>query len=162
MPEGRVRAARLGDLPALLALETHFPTDRLSRASFRHLLTRGHADVLVYAHGAQLLGNAVVLYRHGSRRARLYSLVTHPAHRGQGIGQRLLTGAERSARKRGCERIHLEVRSTNRTAILLYQKRGYEIKRRITQFYEDGADALRLSKALRLGIPPNGRPSTRK
>jgi ribosomal protein S18 acetylase RimI-like enzyme len=148
MPEGRVRRARRGDLPGLLALESLFPTDRLNRASFRHLLTRGHADVLVYARGAEVLGNAVVLYRRGSHRARLYSLVTHPAHRGQGIGQQLLTAAERVARRRGCEQIHLEVRPTNHTAIRLYQKRRYEIERRVVRFYEDGTDALRLAKPL--------------
>ncbi len=148
MPEGRVRRARRGDIPGLLALELFFPTDRLSRTSFRHLLTRGHADVLVYEHGAQALGNAVVLYRRGSRRARLYSLVTHPTHRGQGIASRLIAAAERAARKRGCKQIHLEVRPTNRGAIRLYQKRGYEIERRVAKFYEDGTDALQFRKPL--------------
>jgi ribosomal protein S18 acetylase RimI-like enzyme len=148
MPDGRLRRARLGDLPDLLALEAHFPTDRLSRAGFRHLLMHGHADVLVYLRAGQVLGNAVVLYRRGSRRARLYSLVTHPAHRGTGIGRLLLAAAERAACRRGCAEIHLEVRSANRTAIRLYRGREYKVTRRIARFYEDGADALRLGKTL--------------
>lgn len=148
MPDGRVRPARLDDAPALLALEAIFPSDRLSRASFRHLLTRGHADVLVYARGKQLLGNAVVLYRRGSRGARLYSLVTHPAHRGRGIGQLLLAAAERAARRRRCAEMRLEVRPTSRAAIRLYDRQGYEVRRCIPRFYEDGADALRLVKSL--------------
>jgi ribosomal protein S18 acetylase RimI-like enzyme len=148
MPDGRVRPARLDDVPALLTLEAIFRSDRLSRASFRHLLTRGHADVLVYARGTQLLGNAVVLYRRGTRGARLYSLVTHPAQRGRGIGQLLLAAAERVARRHRCTEMRLEVRPANRAAIRLYGGRGYEMRQRIARFYEDGTDALRFVKAL--------------
>jgi ribosomal protein S18 acetylase RimI-like enzyme len=102
----------------------------------------------VYARATQVLGNAVVLYRRGSRGARLYSLVTHPAHRGRGIGQRLLAAAEHAARRRRCSEMRLEVRPANRAAIRIYGKRGYEVTQRIERFYGDGADALRLVKAL--------------
>jgi ribosomal protein S18 acetylase RimI-like enzyme len=148
MPEGRVRRARLSDLPELLALEAYFPTDRLSRASLRHLLARGHADVLVYAQARRVLGDIVLLYRRGSRAARFYSLVTHPEHRGHGIGSRLLAAAERAARRHGCNRIHLEVRPGNRPAIRLYRTHGYTVTGRIARFYEDGVDAQRLEKHL--------------
>lgn len=148
MPEGRVRRARLSDIPELLALEAYFPTDRLSRANLRHLLARGHADVLVYEQARRVLGDVVLLYRRGSRAARLYSLVTHPAHRGHGIGSRLLAAGERAARRRGCDRIHLEVRPGNRPALRLYRTLGYTVTGRRARFYEDGVDAQRLEKQL--------------
>lgn len=148
MPERRVRRARLPDLPELVALEHHFSSDRISRASFRHLLTRANADVVVFSRGKRVLGNAVALYRRGSRRARLYSLVTHPKHRGKGIGGQLIRAMERLARNRGHQWIYLEVRSTNRVAIRLYAKRGYALFQQITGFYEDGSNALRLERAL--------------
>lgn len=148
MPEGRVRRAQRGDIPGLLALESYFPTDRLSRASFRHLLTRAHADVLVFEKDKRVIGDVVILYRRGTHTARLYSLVTDPARRGQGIATRLIAAAERAAHQHGCTQISLEVRPTNRSAIRLYQRRHYEIERRVARFYEDGTDALRLSKPL--------------
>lgn len=148
MPEGRVRRARLSDIPELLALEAYFPTDRLNRANLRHLLARGHADVLVYEQARRVLGDIVLLYRRGSRAARLYSLVTHPAHRGYGIGSRLLAAGESAARRHGCDRIHLEVRPGNRPALRLYRTLGYTVTGRRARFYEDGVDAQRLEKQL--------------
>ncbi|MEK6771353.1 MAG: GNAT family N-acetyltransferase [Pseudomonadota bacterium] len=148
MPEGRVRRARRGDIAGLLALESHFPTDRLSRANFRHLLTRGHADLLVFEQDARVVGDAVILYRRGTHTARLYSLVTNPAHRGQGIATRLIAAAERAARHRRCNRICLEARPGNRAAIGLYRALGYYAAGRRAGFYEDGRDALVLEKHL--------------
>jgi ribosomal-protein-alanine acetyltransferase len=143
-----VRAARRADIAALAALESLFPGDRLSRASFRHLLTRGHAGVWVRTERDRVVGNAVVLYRHGSRRARLYSLVTHPDCRGRGIGAQLLARAERAARERGCERMTLEVRPDNTAALALYRRCGYAETGRRRGFYEDGSDALCLERPL--------------
>ncbi len=39
-----LRRARLADLAALVRLEECFPSDRLSRRNFRHLLKHGNAD----------------------------------------------------------------------------------------------------------------------
>lgn len=144
----RIRRARRGDIPGLLALESFFPTDRLSRASFRHLLTRAHADVLVFEKDKRVIGDVVILYRRGTHTARLYSLVTDPARRGQGIATRLIAAAEREARQRRCDRIVLEVRTGNRAAIGLYNAIGYRAFSRRAGFYEDGRDALVLGKQL--------------
>lgn len=142
------RQARLNDLPTLVALERHFPSDRLSRENFRHLLTRAHADVLVSEVDGCLCANAVLLYRRGSPTARLYSLITDPAFRGRGIASRLLDACERAARRRGCREMSLEVRNGNRAARALYERRGYAVTRRIENFYTDGASALQLRKRL--------------
>lgn len=143
-----VRPARESDLSALIALEREFPGDRLSRRSFRHLLGRANADVWVYEERGVLLGNAVVLYRRGTRTARLYSLVVARSARGRGIGQSLVAHAERHAASAGCEAMHLEVRSDNAQARALYTARDYAVVGRADGYYEDEADALRLRKPL--------------
>src|SRR6266516_6794775 len=71
----RLRRAQPRDLDALVRLEVYFPGDRLRRANLRHLLRHGHADVFVVECVDALVADAVVLYRRGSRHARLYSLV---------------------------------------------------------------------------------------
>ncbi|MBI3899721.1 MAG: GNAT family N-acetyltransferase [Gammaproteobacteria bacterium] len=149
MPRFTLRRARLSDIDALLELERVFPTDRLSRRSFQHLLLRAHADVWIGVLGDHLVANIAVLYRADSKRARIYSLVVAPAARGRGIAQTLLALAEKSARRRGRERLYLEVRLDNRAAIALYRKLGYQRRQRLPGFYEDGTDALRLEKNLR-------------
>jgi ribosomal protein S18 acetylase RimI-like enzyme len=70
----RIRAALVADIDALLAIENAaFATDRISRRSFRLLIERDTASVLVADEG-DLTGYCVVLYRRGSGVARLYSI----------------------------------------------------------------------------------------
>lgn len=144
----RLRQARLADLDALVRLEQSFPSDRLSRASFRHLLRRGRAQIRVCEDDGVIIGNTVVLYRRGTDTARCYSLVVHPDHRRRGIARALLQHAEAAAVTRGCREMRLEVRPDNRAAIGFYRENGYETTEKIAGFYEDGADAFRMCKRL--------------
>lgn len=143
-----VRRARLGDLDILVALEARFPSDRLDRRGFRHLLTRARADVWVYEYAGRVCGNVVVLYRRGSRCARIYSIVVDARSGGLGIGTALLKTAETGARRRGCREMRLEVRPRNGHARRLYQRSGYAVIKRVPDYYEDGGPALRLRKPL--------------
>lgn len=148
MSLARLRAGRAEDLDALLALEALFPSDRLSRRGWRRFLRSPRATVWVAARGGEVLGDLVLLRRAGSRRARIYSVVVAPAARGQGLGERLVAAAERSARQLGCEAVSLEVRADNAAARALYAKRGYLEQRILPRYYGDGADGLRLLKVL--------------
>ncbi len=144
-----IRHAVPADVPALVALEAVFPTDRMSARNFQDLLRRGRGTVLVYEEGSALLGDAVVHYRRNSSTARIYSLVVEPAQRGRGIARQLLAAAETEARARNCLALRLEVRPDNTHALRLYRDLGYREERRLEQFYEDGSPAVRLSKNLR-------------
>lgn len=135
----------MADLEALLDLEQTFPGNRLSRRSFQHLLTQGNAAVLV-AENVILLGDAVVLYRQGSSRARLYSLVVAPEARGRGVGLKLLAEVEAAARLRGCTQVGLEVREDNAAAIRLYERAGFVPAGRADDYYEDHGGAVKMLK----------------
>ena len=95
-----------------------------------------------------MLGDAVVVYRKGSKRVRLYSIVVSPEARGKGIGAKLLAHAEKAAKKRGCSLMGLEVREDNKAAIAFYGSRGYERIGLRDNYYEDGATALQMKKRL--------------
>lgn len=143
-----IRRAAAADLPALTMLEQSFPGDRLSRSNFRHLLTRARADIWVCVAAGTPVGNAIVLFKKNSRRARLYSLVVAPSERGRGIARALAQTAEIAAADRGCNCMHLEVREDNAVATRLYAKLGYRFAHRVEGFYDDGHDALRLERTL--------------
>lgn len=151
------RLATPADLPHLLRLEEQsFEQDRLSARSFRRLLTATSAELIVAERDGALLGYALLLLRRGARIARLYSLAISPSAQGQGLGSGLLERCERQARKRGCVRLRLEVRTDNAVAIALYERRGYRRFGQSTGYYEDGGDAWRYEKQLGDLAPAEG------
>jgi len=146
----RIRSAELSDLDDLVALEEHsFTSDRLSRAQFRRHLDSDSAKVLVASTGPhRFLGTAVVFFRKRSGVARLYSIATHHAARGQGVGSALLDATEQLARRRRCRALRLEVRADNPAAARLYERLGYRRLAALESYYEDGADGWRYEKLL--------------
>lgn len=150
----RIRRATRADLAALLRLEeSTFDSDRISRAQWRRHIGSRSVAVLVHGEEGHVDGAAVVFYRRGSRRARLYSLAVGAHARGGGLGRALLAAAEADARARGCETMQLEVRHDNLGAIALYARDGYRQLARLAGFYEDGKDAWRYVKPLRDAAP---------
>lgn len=144
----RLRPAGLADVPGLLDLERHFPSDRLSRAALRRFLCSPGARVWVAeAHGT-VCGAFILLTRKGSRTGRLYSLVVAPGLRGQGLGARLVGQAEQLAAEAGLELLTLEVRADNTPAQALYAQLGYVRGRRLPAYYDDRTDGLKLNKRL--------------
>lgn len=152
----RIRRARVPDLSAIVAQEALFPSDRMSRASARRFLASPRASVLIAESPDQnVLGNLILLKRADSRKARIYSVVVAPEARGRGIGAQLVAAAERVARSSGREAISLEVRADNAAARAMYEKLGYVVERELPDYYDDGAEGLRLIKRLR--SPPADR-----
>jgi [ribosomal protein S18]-alanine N-acetyltransferase len=144
-----IRRARLADIDALARLEAEsFASDTLSRRSFLGLVKSPSAAFLVASCGEQLLGYAVVLFRRGTRSARLYSIAVAANEAGKGVGSRLLDAAEDAGRKRKAERLHLEVRADNAAAIRFYRQKGYQETGRRDGYYEDGMSALLFSRPL--------------
>lgn len=169
-----LRPGTAGDIGRLLALEeSSFAGDRLSRRSFRALLGSKSAVLIVAEAGPRtwrdggeapqldfgfqriepaderaLLGYAVVLFRAGSRAARLYSIAVDAGARGRGVAKALLAAAEDAARARGATALRLEVRADNAAALSLYERLGYRTRGSVEDYYEDGATALRFERTL--------------
>ena len=79
--------------------------------------------------GDAFVGVAICLPSYSSFRARpllnIHDIAVVPEHRGKGIGRALLTAIEDEARRRGCAKITLEVRSDNTLARDLYRRCGF-------------------------------------
>ena len=145
-----LRRATSADADALIALETSaFTGDRLSARSLRRHILSSTATLVVATRNGALAGYALTFHRAGSRIARLYSIAVDPAHRGQGLAIQLLRDLETRACKRGCNRLRLEVRTDNTTAIRSYEREGFQVFATTLNYYEDGASALRMEKTLR-------------
>lgn len=148
----RIRRARAGDLPGILALEQLFPGDRMSARAARRFLRVPSARVWVAelpadgSRAAQMVGVIVLLLRRNSQWGRIYSVVVAPQARGQGLGARLVACAEREARATDCIGVSLEVRTDNVAAHALYAALGYQLQQQLPAYYEDGAPGVRLRR----------------
>ncbi|MBA3582129.1 MAG: GNAT family N-acetyltransferase/peptidase C39 family protein [Gammaproteobacteria bacterium] len=145
-----IRPACLDDVDNLVLLEQRcFDYDRLSRRSFRWMLTKGKADLQIAEHNGELVAYILVLLHAGTSLARIYSLAVAPEMRGQRLADRLLEGAEARAEAKGCLSVRLEVHPDNDVAQRLYRRQGYRQFGVYPDYYEDHADALRFEKRIR-------------
>jgi ribosomal protein S18 acetylase RimI-like enzyme len=140
----------LADLDALLALERDFFTADhvISRRSFRNFITSPRSALIVADVDGKVAGCALVNYRQGSRRGRLYTISVGREFQRRGIARQLMAAAEASARRRGCRFMRLEVRADDAGAIALYESSGYARFGRRRRYYDKRIDALRLEKSL--------------
>ncbi|MCB1954474.1 MAG: GNAT family N-acetyltransferase/peptidase C39 family protein [Rhodocyclaceae bacterium] len=144
-----LRRGELADVDALVALEDHcFLSDKLSRRSFRYMLTRANASVLVDAEAERLRGYVLLLYSNGCSMARLYSIAVDPDYKGQGVGGGLIEAAEREAVEHDCVSMRLEIRKDNPASLALFNRHGYRPFKEVLRYYEDDMDALRFEKSL--------------
>lgn len=153
-----IRTATLADVPALDVLEKEcFDTDRLSARSFKHLLKRGNASLIVKIDEAsgRLCGYSLVLFHRNTFLARLYSFAVAPECRRRGNAGALLEASEAIARERDAVSMRLEVRTDNDAAIAFYTKSGYRPFSTYPDYYEDHMDALRMEKRLVRHLPPD-------
>lgn len=137
-----VRPAELGDpsdAAAVVALLDAYARDPMGDAqglprAAREPLVPGlrafpGCVVLLAGRGADAVGLAVCFPGFSTFRARpllnIHDLAVLPAHRGQGVGARLLAAVEAEARRRDCCKLTLEVREDNPRARALYARCGF-------------------------------------
>jgi ribosomal-protein-alanine N-acetyltransferase len=136
----------LDDLPAVMEI------DRLSFAlpwperSFRFELTGNAASHLLVAEmplGDQGRIAGYLGYWLLVDEMHLSTLAVDPEMRGRGIGERLLLAGLEQAWIQGAEMSTLEVRPSNKAALGLYRKHGFELVGRRRAYYQDNnEDAL--------------------
>lgn len=144
-----IRPATVNDVDVLVEIEEQsFDTDKLSRRSFRHILSKGKGVTLLDVEGRSVRGYVMVLFNTGTSLARLYSIAVVQKYRGQGVATGLLEAAEKAALDNDCVAMRLEIRRDNENAIRLYKQIGYKYFGMHKNYYEDHMDALRFEKHL--------------
>jgi ribosomal-protein-alanine N-acetyltransferase len=123
LPSPNIRPMREADLDAVLEIERVSFSTPWSRESFKNLMGRTDSALGVATVDGTVVGYAVVWFV-GSE-AELGNIAVSPAWRRRGLGFWLLDWALENARKRGVERIFLEVRVSNKAAQDLYERRGF-------------------------------------
>lgn len=144
-----IRPAVITDVDQLVELENQcFDSDQLSRRSFKWMITKAKALLLVAEQEQFIVGYVLLLYHQGTSLGRVYSLAIATDQRRTGLAIQLMNIAEQKALEDGRSFLRLEVRPDNSSAIRLYEKLGYDVFDVVSDYYEDHADALRMMKVL--------------
>ena len=111
------------DIPAVAGLERICFSSPWSKNALLEELHNPQAHFLVSETDGSVVGYIGALEI--CSECYITNICVLPEMRRRGIASALLNAAENGARERGCEFISLEVRVSNRAAIELYEKNGY-------------------------------------
>ncbi|WP_121740795.1 GNAT family N-acetyltransferase [Natronorubrum halophilum] len=100
------------------------------------------SKVHCYVQDGKLVGFAAV-----RRDGYILFLAVSPEIRGEGIGKQLVARVAEDH-----DTITCHARTSNENALQFYEHLGFEIKRRIDDYYEDGGDAYYLKLGTDVGI----------
>ena len=81
-------------------------------------------------------------------------VATLPPHRRSGLARRLMWSAERHVTEMGGDTVTLEVRTSNRTGVALYEALGYYRAGLRRRYYADGEDAVIMTKEMMTRLGP--------
>jgi len=142
-----VRPPQLGDARALAEAELvcfsdpwppqFFASEILADGRFNRLLVDAGGDMVAYLFCAWQYLDLHVL-----------KVATLPEYRRTGLARRLMALAEDHAVETGGESLTLEVRQSNSDAIAMYEVLEYEQVSVRTAYYQDGEDAVVMTKRI--------------
>ena len=142
-----LRAMRESDLADVLHIERRSFSIPWQEATFRGLMRRHSASLLVAEQAGVLVGYAVMWY--AADEAELGDLSVLPEARRRGLGRWILQGAMREAGRRGAKQVFLEVRESNADARRLYEKAGFvNVGIRPSYYPEPVEDAILMRRSL--------------
>jgi ribosomal-protein-alanine N-acetyltransferase len=143
---GIIEPATAADLDAIDEIERHSFTAPWPRETFAAELGRAWARLDVMREAGRV--RAFCNYWVAVPELQVLAIATHPDHRGRGLAGELLADVLARGAASGCELATLEVRRGNRPAIALYERAGFTTIHTRARYYQDGEDALVMSRAL--------------
>lgn len=142
-----LRLMRESDLPDVLYIERRSFSIPWQEATFRGLMRRQSASLLVAEDGRDLVGYAVMWF--AADEVELGDLSVHPEARRRGLGRWILEGAMREASDRGAAQMFLGVREANADARRLYERAGFvNVGVRPSYYSEPVEDAILMRRQL--------------
>ena len=137
----RIRRVERADLLAVHRIEQAAFPQPWPFGAFEQYL--GEPGFLVAEDGA-VVGYVVAdaVSNHGRPLGHVKDIAVRGERRGEGIGSQLLERALGVLDARGAGSVKLEVRANNERAQALYRRYGFDHRRTVPRYYNDGEDAL--------------------
>lgn len=134
-----MRKASLQDIPQLVTIEKEvFETiDQFSIPQFKHLITKSKGAFYVLLDGEKIIAYLCLLKHQRFNHIRIYSIAIHSLYQHQGIGKKLMQQAIDYSLDNKLNKIVLEVRPSNISAIQFYYKHHFKISQCLENYYGD-------------------------
>ncbi len=144
----KLRKCRFADLGPILEIERSCfsAEEAYSKSRFENRY-RAYRNNFWVAERADKIAGYIVACGKG-KSVNLDSLAVARKYRNLGIGSRMLRMVVRRLKNKGIKRISLTVKTSNKKAIYLYKKMGFEIVEMIRNHYRNGCDAYKMEKSL--------------
>lgn len=146
-----IREAKMTDLKSILDLENKYFKQPWKESDWVYELTKNPVNKIYVIEDKQIFGFIDFMITFNS--ATISQIVIDENHQHMGYAQQLLSSMESTFPSEGediVETVTLEVRESNKKALNLYQKNGYEIITKKPHYYLDGEDAIYMVKRLLL------------
>lgn len=147
-PSLLVRRFSVGDLERVLEIERVSFTHPYDAFVFAYYRSRSPEGFLVAEYGGEVVGYIIATPSRTRKEGRLVSVAVDPVFRRRGFGRRLLEEAAAYLRRRGMVRVCLEARVGSDEALGFYGELGFKRDGVIPGYYEDGEDAVVMSRDL--------------
>lgn len=122
-PEGIIRAARPGDMPQILEVESQCFDNQWREGNFCPALR----DLfLVYEEDGNILGFIIACACEIARRAVIMRVAVHPRSQGRGIASRLMAEVLHILREKNVNSVELDVEIVKSNVKRLYEKFGFK------------------------------------
>jgi len=147
-PDMQLRPMQMEDLDAVMRIEPTIYPFPWSLGNFKDSLNTGYS-CWVFEQGGRMAGYVVMMLVLDEAHLLNISVARHA--QGQGYGDMLLTFIMDKAREHGALNMFLEVRVSNKVAISLYEKKGFNEMAIRPRYYpaENGReDAILMGAAL--------------
>lgn len=144
----RIRPLTVADLEAVMKIETRAYDYPWTQGIFRDCLRVGYC-CWCYEVDGDIQGYGVMSVAAGE--SHILNVTVRPESQGQGIGSKLMKHFLQLARRHDADIVMLEVRPTNKAAISLYEKLGFNeigVRRNYYPADEGREDALLLALSL--------------
>ena len=132
------------DIPLVLTIERLVYDSPWSQAKFTDSLNNPKTLSSLLIIDDQVLGYFVAT--HSPDSMDLLNICIHPEHQHQGLGTQLFDYLTQQLQALSLNTIFIEVRASNKSALLFYQKLGFNLIDSRKKYYSNGEDA----KILRL------------
>ena len=142
-----IEKMRVSDLDQIVVIENDSFSNPWTKTYFEHELENNDiSELYVLKEGGEVIAYGDMWYMFEN--CDLTKIAVKEKYRRRGYGGLLLDHMMKTARKKGCEFIHLEVDVNNEGAIALYRKNGFEVVRTRKNYYEAGRDAYDMLRTL--------------